>query len=129
MHLFDFIVSGEGIQMDKRKVKSIQHWPIPTTVSEIRSFYGLANFYKRFLRHFNTIMSPLTECMKVGGFHWSQAHIESFKAIKEALISTPILALPDFNKLFQVGVDAFDIGIGAVLEQESNSIEFFQQKT
>lgn len=73
----DFVVSAKGIEMDEEKVKAIQEWPTPTTISQVRSFHGLASFYKRFVRNFSNIAAPLTEVIQVGrGARESIQHLE-----------------------------------------------------
>ena len=102
-----FVVSTRGHEVDQEKVRAIQQWPTPTSATQVRSFQGLASFYRRLVRDFSTITAPLNEMTKKHvAFKWGKEQEEAFNMLKEKLTQAPLLALPNFKKPFEVECDA-----------------------
>jgi hypothetical protein len=98
-------------------------WPIPTNLSQVRSFLGLAGFYRRVVKDFSTIVAPLNELIKKGvPFSWGTRQENAFNMLKDKLTHAPLLQLPDFNKTFELECDASGIGLGGVLLQERKPV-------
>jgi hypothetical protein len=96
-------VSSSGVATDPSKVQDIQNWPPPQGVKQLRSFLGLAGYYRKFICHFAIIARPLTDLLKKGIlFIWTPSHQSSFSALQNALMTAPVLALRDFLRPFQV---------------------------
>jgi hypothetical protein len=124
-----YVVTSQGIEVDGSKVDAIQSWPQPTTVTQVRSFLGLAGFYRRFVKDFSTIAAPLHELTKKGApFEWGAPQDEAFNTLKERLTHAPLLQLPNFDKVFELECDASGIGLGAVLLQDHKPIAYFSEK-
>ena len=112
------LVTSKGLMVDPSKIERVQSWPVPRTLKEVRSFLGLAGYYRKFVRDFSLIASPLHKLsQKDVRFKWTQACQEAFTALKSKLTSAPVLAYPDFSLEFIVNADASGEGSGAVLSQ------------
>jgi hypothetical protein len=119
------VVSPEGITVDPSKVKEVLDWKPLTSVSEVRSFLGLAGYYRQFISHFSKITKPITELLKKGNkYVWSDAWDEAFKNLNKLLTTSPMLAQPDTDKSFDVYCDASGTGLGGVLIQEGRVISY-----
>ncbi|GJX47714.1 zinc finger, CCHC-type, retrotransposon gag domain protein [Tanacetum coccineum] len=116
------IVSADGIIMDPSKFDAITKWPRPTTVTEVRSFLGLAGYYRCFVEGFSRLALPLTQLMRKGEkFVWTDERNESFEELKRRLVSAPILTLPSGFGGFQIYSDASKKGLGCVLMQHGKN--------
>ena len=124
-----YVVTPQGIEVDQAKVEAIHSWPVPCTVTQVRSFLGLAGFYRRFVKDFSTIAAPLHELTKKGAtFTWAATQQDAFNTLKDKLTHAPLLQLPDFNKTFELECDASGIGLGGVLLQEGKPVAYFSEK-
>ena len=112
------IVSQEGIQGDPAKTSAVRQYPVPKSVTEVKSFLGLCSYYRRYVRNFASIarlLHQLTE--KTKEFHWNPESQYAFEQLKDCFTSTPFLAFPSMNEPFILYTDASQFNIGVVLAQ------------
>jgi len=120
-----YIIDEQGVHVDLAKIQVIQDLSAPTILIELCSFWGLANFYRRFVLGFSHITWPLSQVTKGGTkakFFWSESQQKVFFELKHYLCSTPVLALPDLQQPFEIEIDASDYAIGAVLTQQGHPV-------
>jgi hypothetical protein len=119
------VLSVEGIAVDPSKVESVTKWEQLLNVTDVRSFLGLAGYYRRFIENFSKIAKPMTELLKNNTkFEWSEACEKSFQELKKRLTTAPVLTLPDIKKDFMVYCDASKQGLGCVLIQEGKVVAY-----
>ena len=119
------VISENGISVDPSKIQDVLNWEAPTSVPEIRSFLGLAGYYRRFVPDFSKIAKPMTELLKKGvKFNWNDKCDQAFLTLRKLLTSAPVLAQPDITRPFDVYCDASGTGLGCVLMQDRRVIAY-----
>ncbi|XP_021755397.1 uncharacterized protein LOC110720651 [Chenopodium quinoa] len=114
---------------DGTKIEAVKSWPMPKTVSDIRNFLGLADYYRRFVKDFSKIAKPMTTVMKKDKkFEWDDKCEEAFQIMKQTLITTPVLKLPDDSGIYDVYSDTSKNGLGCVLMQNGKVIAYASRK-
>ena len=118
------VVSKDGIRTDEKKIQVIRDWPRPVTVTDVRSFLGFTNYYRKFIYRYAQVAKPLNALIagenakfKRRKVEWSEVCQEAFEKLKEICSTTPILAYADYTKPFRLHTDASEKGLGAVLYQ------------
>jgi len=119
------VVSQGGVSVDPGKIEAVVKWERPTTVTEIRSFLGLAGYYRRFIQGFSQLALPLTKLTRKNNlFKWTPECEQSFQELKKRLTTTPVLIMLDPNEKFEVYCDASRNGLGCVLMQNRNVVAY-----
>jgi hypothetical protein len=119
------VITRGGIAVDPGKFIDVLNWEPPARVSEIRSFLGLAGYYRRIIEGFSKIVKPLTTLLeKDKKFDWSEACQNSFDELRKRLTTAPVLAMPDIHKSFDIYCDTSKQGLGCVLMQEGHVIAY-----
>ena len=119
------VISKKGISVDPGKIEAVSNWPRPTNVHEVRSFLGLAGYYRRFVEGFSKIASSLTILTRKNvRFQWSDACEKSFQELKRRLVTAPILTIPSGSGGFVVYSNASKNGLGCVLLQHGKVVAY-----
>jgi hypothetical protein len=118
------LVGKDGIRVDPKMIEAMQDWPHPKTLKSLRGFWGLTGYYRKFVKNYGKIATPLTALLKKNSFTWTPAATQDFQTLKTTMCTTPVLALPDFTKTFVLECDASGKGISVVLMQEGRPLAF-----
>ncbi|CCO35818.1 hypothetical protein RSOLAG1IB_11044 [Rhizoctonia solani AG-1 IB] len=113
------IVSDQGFSLDKLKIQAVQDWPVPTTVKQVQSFLGFANFLRRFVANFSHMARPLHNLVKKETpWNWTEKEQAAFEGLKKAITEAPVLAHADPHKGYFLETDASGAALGSVLSQQ-----------
>lgn len=115
-----YILDQEGVRPDDEKIQPILRYPAPKTTKEVRRLLGMVGWYRRFIRDFSSITAPISQLLRKEKtkFEWTEEAEIAFQNVKAALVTAPVLTMPDYTQPFLLQTDASDVGIGAVLTQE-----------
>jgi hypothetical protein len=117
-------VSRDGTTASPDKLEAVRRYPVPKNAKDIRSFLGLASFYRRLVPKFAEIAKPLTEMIRKGvQFKWGERQQTAFEKLKKILCSEQVLAYPDFNSQFILTTDASRVTVDGILSQVQNGVE------
>lgn len=122
------IISKEGVNPDPTKIQVVVDWPTPKTIKQLKGFLGLSGYYRRFIRGYAQIATPMTNLLRKDAFSWSEISTKSFEDLKLVMTKAIVLQFSDFGKEFTVEIDVGNLGIGAALLQENHPIAFFSSK-
>ena len=118
-------MSTKSIRVNPTKTEAVVNWKPPRSVTEVRSFLGLAGYYRRFVKGFSVIASPLTRLLRKGiKFEWSDKCQNSFEQLKEMLVEALVLTQPTSRKEYTLYSDASGIGLGCVLMQDGKVVAY-----
>ena len=118
------IVGKDGIRPNPDKIEVIRTYPLPVNCNEVRSFVALVSYYRRFIKGFASIASPLNNLLKKAvKFEWNQECQAAFECLRDSLTSAPVLSYPNFQERFSLYTDASNTGLGAILAQNINGEE------
>lgn len=107
------IISGDGVSTDPSKVAAVQEWPTPTNCKQVRGFLGLTGYYRKFIKGYGSISRTLIDLLqKHTVFMWTDKEEEAFQQLKQAMLTAPVLALPNFHQPFVIETDASHKGVG-----------------
>ncbi|KAK8658831.1 hypothetical protein V6N13_029050 [Hibiscus sabdariffa] len=119
------VVSATRIHVDRKKIEAIVEWRSPKNIGEVRSFLGLACYYRRFVKGFSMLAAPLTKLLrKETPFEWTEKQQRSFDQLKQVLTHAPVLVQLKSGKNFTVYSDASHLGLGCVLMQEGKVVAY-----
>ena len=118
-----YIVGGGELRIDPSKVEVIVNWNNPNNVTDVRSFLGVSQYWRKFIANFSFIDSPLYALTSVNKvFKWEDKALKAFNTLKEKINTTPVLALPDLQQPFEIETDASGYAMGTVLMQHKKPI-------
>jgi hypothetical protein len=125
-----FVILANELKMDPEKIEVIRNWPSPRNVFEVRSFHGLASFYRKFIQNFSGISAAMMDTVKKRHkiFQWTAEAERSFNLLRQKIIEQPVLVLPDFQKTFQVKCDVSGYAVGGVLSQDDRPVAYYSEK-
>ena len=118
------LVGKHDVRVDPKKIEAMKDWPHPKNLKILHGFLGLTGYYRKFVKNYGNIATPLTALLKKNSFTWTPAIAQAFQTLKMAMCTTLVLAFPDFTKTFVLECDASGKGIGVVLMQEGRPLAF-----
>jgi len=125
VHFLGHVISAEGVSVDPAKIAAIVEWPKPTNITEVRSFLGLAGYYRRFVKDFSKIAAPLTQLLRKNhNFEWTKECEASFQELKQKLVTAPVLVIPEGNEGYVIYSDVSHLGLGCVLMHHGRLVAY-----
>lgn len=128
VHYLGHIISEGTMTPDPSKIAAIKDWQPPRSLMALRGFLGLTGFYRRFVRNYATLATPLTDLLRGSVFTWNKSALQAFTELKAQIGTNSLLHLPDLSRPFQIETDASSIAIGAVLQQDGKPLAFFSKR-